>query len=153
GAWRVRGVTGGQVGGVVVVEPGRGVDGFGVRTAGTDLEVQVRAGALPAGADVADVLAGGDGVADGDVDAVVPHVNVGGRDLLTADGVLDDDDAAAGLTVVRDGDDPVGRGEDRGAVRGGEVGTGVQLPFATDGRSEEHTSELQSRFDLVCRLL
>src|SRR5699024_12460031 len=23
----------------------------------------------------------------------------------------------------------------------------------TDGRSEEHTSELQSRFDLVCRLL
>src|SRR5207249_10732027 len=27
------------------------------------------------------------------------------------------------------------------------------LPRACDGRSEEHTSELQSRFDLVCRLL
>src|SRR5699024_12784734 len=25
--------------------------------------------------------------------------------------------------------------------------------FVCDGRSEEHTSELQSRFDLVCRLL
>src|SRR5207249_10790004 len=25
--------------------------------------------------------------------------------------------------------------------------------FATSSRSEEHTSELQSRFDLVCRLL
>ena len=27
----------------------------------------------------------------------------------------------------------------------------VELPFSD--RSEEHTSELQSRFDLVCRLL
>src|SRR5699024_8835080 len=27
------------------------------------------------------------------------------------------------------------------------------VPIAGDGRSEEHTSELQSRFDLVCRLL
>src|SRR5699024_12545196 len=26
-------------------------------------------------------------------------------------------------------------------------------PFLIGGRSEEHTSELQSRFDLVCRLL
>src|SRR5438067_7967461 len=33
-------------------------------------------------------------------------------------------------------------------------GTTVQWhPAASDGRSEEHTSELQSRFDLVCRLL
>src|SRR6266513_2962864 len=30
----------------------------------------------------------------------------------------------------------------------------LHLPIVrTDGRSEEHTSELQSRFDLVCRLL
>src|SRR5437868_11697705 len=29
----------------------------------------------------------------------------------------------------------------------------VQQVVATEGRSEEHTSELQSRFDLVCRLL
>src|SRR5699024_8086935 len=27
------------------------------------------------------------------------------------------------------------------------------FPTVNDGRSEEHTSELQSRFDLVCRLL
>src|SRR5207249_11708096 len=27
------------------------------------------------------------------------------------------------------------------------------FPVLTAGRSEEHTSELQSRFDLVCRLL
>src|SRR5207249_10290049 len=31
-------------------------------------------------------------------------------------------------------------------------GLGIELP-ATAWRSEEHTSELQSRFDLVCRLL
>src|SRR5699024_11898461 len=29
----------------------------------------------------------------------------------------------------------------------------AQLGTVDDGRSEEHTSELQSRFDLVCRLL
>src|SRR2546421_7146003 len=34
-------------------------------------------------------------------------------------------------------------------MRAGEV---LEL-FATEGRSEEHTSELQSRSDLVCRLL
>src|SRR5699024_12516941 len=28
-----------------------------------------------------------------------------------------------------------------------------QLPASGGGRSEEHTSELQSRFDIVCRLL
>src|SRR5947209_12178246 len=40
-----------------------------------------------------------------------------------------------------------------GSVRGQTVDTiGDQL-FAGDGRSEEHTSELQSRQYLVCRLL
>src|SRR5699024_12736472 len=29
----------------------------------------------------------------------------------------------------------------------------VLMKINSDGRSEEHTSELQSRFDLVCRLL
>src|SRR5438132_7262666 len=29
----------------------------------------------------------------------------------------------------------------------------VRRPVVTDGRSEEHTSELQSHSDLVCRLL
>src|SRR5438067_8924086 len=32
-------------------------------------------------------------------------------------------------------------------------GSGQVWRIATSGRSEEHTSELQSRFDLVCRLL
>src|SRR5699024_12448669 len=31
--------------------------------------------------------------------------------------------------------------------------TGTETTDATEARSEEHTSELQSRFDLVCRLL
>src|SRR5699024_11960521 len=43
-----------------------------------------------------------------------------------------------------------GRGRaDVGAAAGGGAGRGP----AHSGRSEEHTSELQSRFDLVCRLL
>src|SRR5438067_8489151 len=32
-------------------------------------------------------------------------------------------------------------------------GSGRAAAAATPGRSEEHTSELQSRFELVCRLL
>src|SRR5207302_10053133 len=40
------------------------------------------------------------------------------------------------------------------AVVGEEPGwRGALLPFAGEGRSEEHTSELQSRENLVCRLL
>src|SRR5207249_7194051 len=35
----------------------------------------------------------------------------------------------------------------------GEEGTGSGIIVSFDTRSEEHTSELQSRFDLVCRLL
>src|SRR2546426_6424895 len=34
-----------------------------------------------------------------------------------------------------------------------EVGVSVQVPAATEPRSEEHTSELQSPCNLVCRLL
>src|SRR5207249_7476021 len=34
-----------------------------------------------------------------------------------------------------------------------EVGFRIQVTAANTNRSEEHTSELQSRFDLVCRLL
>src|SRR5690606_42109439 len=33
------------------------------------------------------------------------------------------------------------------------LGFGIQLPNVSLGRSEEHTSELQSRENLVCRLL
>src|SRR5699024_12843958 len=40
------------------------------------------------------------------------------------------------------------------AARGGKVvKTGWNIGPGRTGRSEEHTSELQSRFDLVCRLL
>src|SRR5699024_11582325 len=35
----------------------------------------------------------------------------------------------------------------------GHIGNYSNCSFETVGRSEEHTSELQSRFDLVCRLL
>src|SRR5699024_11743124 len=33
------------------------------------------------------------------------------------------------------------------------IGGAYYLDVSSPGRSEEHTSELQSRFDLVCRLL
>src|SRR5205809_7447083 len=46
----------------------------------------------------------------------------------------------------------VGGGVVRGAVVGGGV-LAVVLPLTGGGRSEEHTSELQSRLHLVCRLL
>src|SRR5437667_4657378 len=35
----------------------------------------------------------------------------------------------------------------------GTIGYGAMYPTATGARSEEHTSELQSHHDLVCRLL
>src|SRR5699024_10053732 len=35
----------------------------------------------------------------------------------------------------------------------GEIGRSIEAMHAVKTRSEEHTSELQSRFDLVCRLL
>src|SRR5699024_12076783 len=47
---------------------------------------------------------------------------------------------------VRNADTPV-EAERRGS------GTGVTNARPATTRSEEHTSELQSRFDLVCRLL
>src|SRR2546422_10694167 len=40
-----------------------------------------------------------------------------------------------------------------GGVRGPEVGPGPAQHGAAAARSEEHTSELQSRLHLVCRLL
>src|SRR5215469_10697475 len=42
-------------------------------------------------------------------------------------------------------------GEGGGAGSGGEADSALRA--TADGRSEEHTSELQSRRDLVCRLL
>src|SRR5258706_3053982 len=45
-----------------------------------------------------------------------------------------------------------GLNEDLVRVLGGE-GTHASIPFVSSGRSEEHTSELQSLTNLVCRLL
>src|SRR5206468_10055802 len=45
--------------------------------------------------------------------------------------------------------DPGHGGFDKGAISG----YGYEKDYALDLRSEEHTSELQSRSDLVCRLL
>src|SRR5207249_7211980 len=41
----------------------------------------------------------------------------------------------------------------RATVATSMPGTLMSMPYTAEGRSEEHTSELQSRFDLVCRLL
>src|SRR5699024_6757719 len=66
----------------------------------------------------------------------------------------------AALTV--DGGTGHGRGQpggqgrvtaDVGALRADLADTAHDDVFDQGGRSEEHTSELQSRFDLVCRLL
>src|ERR1017187_10639383 len=57
------------------------------------------------------------------------------------------------------GDDAVpvvGQGDGRGgndAAVSGEVRGGAGVSLLTNCRSEEHTSELQSPMDLVCRLL
>src|SRR5207249_12041854 len=50
---------------------------------------------------------------------------------------------------VREGRPVPAPGDRRGAARPYRGGAGRRR----SGRSEEHTSELQSRFDLVCRLL
>src|SRR5438105_7132909 len=66
---------------------------------------------------------------------------------------------SAGLIDQRLGqhaqDDPAAAGDEQRAAerlrRKGDAA--VPLPGIRDERSEEHTSELQSRVDLVCRLL
>src|SRR5207249_6608545 len=53
-------------------------------------------------------------------------------------------------TIVRLQSQPSGRGAGCGALHFDGIENGGSLEF---GISEEHTSELQSRFELVCRLL
>src|SRR3712207_9048069 len=43
-------------------------------------------------------------------------------------------------------------GESEGSAAGGEMTVDVRVRHGDEGRSEEHTSELQSRQYLVCRL-
>src|SRR5207249_10056455 len=45
------------------------------------------------------------------------------------------------------------RGQSHDVAQGDEAGRAIATSAASPARSEEHTSELQSRFDLVCRLL
>src|SRR5207249_8297529 len=56
------------------------------------------------------------------------------------------------VEVTRTGDGKRLRARDRGTKKETVVAAD-EILVATGRRSEEHTSELQSRFDLVCRLL
>src|SRR5438105_8799484 len=92
-------------------------------------------------------------------------VNPGSGSVRPDAGELADEARARGIRVhvLRRGDDPaeVARAADADALgmAGGDgslaavAGVAIErdLPFVC--RSEEHTSELQSRVDLVCRLL
>src|SRR5699024_11491370 len=57
-----------------------------------------------------------------------------------------------GLTFDKEVDGPEGYGS-RGKRRYIISSEGINLSVTAQERSEEHTSELQSRLDLVCRLL
>src|SRR5256885_3388533 len=59
-------------------------------------------------------------------------------------------DAFAGVEPV---DERAGVQLEVGEDRGGGAGAGPVTDVVRDGRSEEHTSELQSPCNLVCRLL
>src|SRR5437868_10860715 len=50
-------------------------------------------------------------------------------------------------------EDPTGASVPKAKIELRDTATGSVRVNTTDDRSEEHTSELQSRFDLVCRLL
>src|SRR5690606_39818848 len=73
-------------------------------------------------------------------DSAAPHGGAPGRDHATVDGQPDPDRVAPA---------PFDRNCDRAALTGDRRETAADL----DARSEEHTSELQSRENLVCRLL
>ena len=72
-------------------EPVHRVDRRLARTARMDLEVQVLAGRLARGTDIADVLASDDAVARRNVHALLVHVGVVRGESLAADRVLDGD--------------------------------------------------------------
>src|SRR5215203_132683 len=69
---RARGASAAAEGDAPCGEPRRRIDAVHVEAAGVHLEVQVRAGRLPAVADLGDLLAGGDDLADRD--EVLVHV-------------------------------------------------------------------------------
>src|SRR5699024_12360815 len=63
---------------------------------------------------------------------------------------VDGDDVVGILDIEIDGDLAT---IDTVAVHPDHQGRGIASLLLDQARSEEHTSELQSRFDLVCRLL
>src|SRR5699024_11376025 len=69
---------------------------------------------------------------------------------LGQSGVDERDDDIGGAEVVSGDRTAMGRDI---VLERAECGPHGFLVAGVDGRSEEHTSELQSRFDLVCRLL
>src|SRR5699024_4956439 len=93
----------GEVCGGVLVQPRCGSDLFTVGAAGSNLQVQVCAGASPTRPDIADVLACAHVISDRDVNAVLPHMRVAGGDGLPVDGVLDDDETAVAAGELGDG--------------------------------------------------
>jgi hypothetical protein len=80
----------------------------------SNLEVKVGPGGVPVGPDVCDVLPGADTVAGLDVEAVGVHVGVAGGNLLTVDGVLDQDEVA--VARGRAGERPPGHQRQRGCA-------------------------------------
>src|SRR5699024_1205978 len=88
--------------------------------------MQMRSRAHARGTDVGDVLPGLYLIAHRDVDAVLPAVRVRGRHGAPGDTVLDHDEAAIPAGELGNGDRAGCGGEDRGAVRAGEVRARVE---------------------------
>ena len=101
--------------------------------AGPHLEMEVRACRVAGRTHVADVLPGGDFLAGGDVDAVPPHMGVGGGDGLPFDRVLNHDEPTPSGTELGDGHDSIGGAQNGGAVGCGKVKTGVDVAEPGDG--------------------
>lgn len=133
GATGARGLAAACFGCAVFYQPGVSVDGVVAGAAGTNLKMQVRPRGAARRSDIADVGACGDGLARGDVDAMLPHVRIHGTQRLPADGVLDDDQSAVPASEFCDRDPPVGDGIDRGAVGRAVVGTGVEGTLSGEG--------------------
>src|SRR3546814_12449622 len=93
--------------------------------------MKVRAGGVSRRAHITDVLTSDDVFSDGGVDAVLPHMRVGGRDGLAIDAVLNHDESAIAARELRDGHDtircceygcPIGGSKDGARVEGLQIG-------------------------------
>src|SRR5699024_12414973 len=79
------------------------------------------------------------------------------RSQLEADGLRDDQPAKMRINEATQEEietlNGIGPSKAEAIIQYREEHGYFMMASALDGRSEEHTSELQSRFDLVCRLL